>query len=31
MMVALIICGAVLSGRSWRLRDTTGRQAAVPV
>jgi hypothetical protein len=28
-MVALIICGAVLSGTSWRLRDTSTRAEAV--
>jgi MFS transporter, DHA1 family, tetracycline resistance protein len=31
MMVALVVCGALLSGTSWRLRDTTARQATVPV
>ena len=30
MMVALVVCGAVLSGTSWRLRDTTAQQATVP-
>jgi MFS family permease len=28
-MVALIVCGAVLSGTSWRLRDTSTRKEAV--
>ncbi|MBK5333343.1 MAG: MFS transporter [Ilumatobacteraceae bacterium] len=28
-MLALIVCGAVLSGASWRLRDTSARQATV--
>lgn len=29
MMVALVVCGAVLSGTSWRLRDTAAQQATV--
>ncbi|MEY2523351.1 MAG: transporter, family, tetracycline resistance protein [Ilumatobacteraceae bacterium] len=29
MMVALVVCSAVLSGTSWRLRDTTTQQATV--
>jgi MFS family permease len=29
MMVALVVCGAVLSGTSWRLRDTPAQQATV--
>ncbi|MEY2417137.1 MAG: transporter, family, tetracycline resistance protein, partial [Ilumatobacteraceae bacterium] len=28
-MVALVVCGALLSGTAWRLRDTTTQQATV--
>jgi hypothetical protein len=31
MMLALIICSAVLSGSSWRLRDSPVPQAVEPV
>jgi hypothetical protein len=30
-MLALIICGAVLSGSAWSMRDTPKQEAAVPV
>jgi MFS family permease len=30
-MLALIICGALLSGESWGMRDTSSRQAVAPV
>ena len=30
-MLALIICGAVLSGTSWRLRDLSDSEAVAPV
>ncbi|MEP7202061.1 MAG: MFS transporter [Ilumatobacteraceae bacterium] len=30
-MLALILCGAVLSGPAWRLRDTSKQEAVVPV
>jgi MFS family permease len=29
MMVVLVVCGAVLSGTSWRLRDSPAQQATV--
>jgi MFS family permease len=30
-MLALILCGALLSGSAWRLRDTSTQRATVPV